>query len=742
MLSGIVRVVLGRFGLDGRTKRLISAVSFLILMMLAGLFVFSTLSLLWNEAEELGGVLTRLATMAETMDIPAARDVWRLPYFYDAAGTNLRESSTEKSTEDWANMHKHAVQQEKLQPVCLGPSSPCPSLSWLDDTFGAIQSTQYGISYTFTPVEAKTIYFVNREPHRNFSFSQLPIIKLWFARDANEAMYILSHIKSTTKPDKLALRLKVHFSQSKEVFGAREFRIKREKDETLSIEGPFDDLFVAKPTGTGWGSESDWYFKLVLPLSKESPDELSQIDAVELLVSTPQYQIGTRGPIPLEGYIDTYATARNLFHMASHYELYLRFPSYVNEYEISEIAYRYYHLFGILDPSIDSNTDKTWRAWLLKPLYRLYFFFADIKACPNGRALETTLCYRDTGEIHRLRMGKDVVNTSGLDERKQGTINVRVFTERDLVISWNTEVATLSVVVVLILGFMVFLSNVGRLRALRQSEQINEGLKSYDHTFIHQAGRYLTELEIQTAYLAEDTNSDSRTQRLGIIRRIMSHIRRSLVESTSLFDKKDTVRGKIDRHSQRARFDVAKSIEFYVAGAKDTYGTMQIEFCNNAWQVNSGRLLISYTGPTEDSEDDNFVEALQVLIENANQHGNPDKKITVSLDVEKELGLLGLTYKTYAVIRVSNYGPKIPKELLQRMFLLGERYEHGDQDTGRSDIYIRSAHHGKGLFLMSQIVEAYGGDYRMDNFDGPDGTGVVVTFRLPAELKRVTGQRR
>ena len=214
------------------------------------------------------------------------------------------------------------------------------------------------------------------------------------------------------------------------------------------------------------------------------------------------------------------------------------------------------------------------------------------------------------------------------------------------------------------------------------------------------------------------------------------------MESTSLFDKRETVREKIDKYRQRNKCDVAKSLELYVASARDTYGTVQIEFCDNAWQQNSGKLLIYSTGLTEDSEDDNLVEAMQVLLENANQHGNPDKKITVSLDVEKELGLLGLTYKTYAVIRVSNYGPEVPKELSQRMFRLGERYEHGDRDTARSDVYIRSAHHGKGLFLMSQIVEAYGGDYRMDNFDGPDGTGVVVTLRLPAEFRRVTGPSR
>ena len=259
MSNGIVRVVLGGFRLDFRTRRLIFVVSFFILVMLAGLFVFNTLSLLWNEKEELRGVLTRLATMVETMDIPIARDVWRLPYFYNAADARLRETSTEKSTEDWADLHK----QEELQLVCLGTDSACPSRSWLDNTFGATQSTHYGISYIFTPVEAKTIYFVDHGPRRNVSFSQLPTIRLWFARDVDEAIYILSHIKNTTEPDQLALRLKVHFNQAKEVFGTREFRIQTQEDETISIEGPPDDSFVAKPAVTGWRSESDWYFKLV-----------------------------------------------------------------------------------------------------------------------------------------------------------------------------------------------------------------------------------------------------------------------------------------------------------------------------------------------------------------------------------------------------------------------------------------------------------------------------------------------
>ena len=739
------------------TTQSIKRVAPLVLGIWIGFFFVATFILFSNERENFENVLAKMTAIVETMAVPGGRDARRFLHIYEATDTGINEANI--TTYDWKELHERTVEQQQILFVCQ--DFPCKrDSSWLNSTFhAAVKKSVYGTSYT--PIEANTIYFVDSDTDSNdSSVLQFPVVKLWFARSSDRTVHILTHIKgATAKRNELALRLRVHFNQSKEFFSSRDFRIQlnqskevfdlgdvlfqASEDETLSIERPPDDLFAAGLTGAGWRWESNWYFKLALAPLEKRQDESIQIDAVELFLSTPWYQIGTRGPLPLEGYIDTYDVARSLFHMTPHYELYRRelhrrFTSYSSEN--TEIFHRYYPVFGIRDPSSDSNAHETWRAWLLTPLYQSYFFLAGIKDCREGSEMDTALCYRDTGDAYRLRVGTDTENKSGLGKPDEGKILVSVFTETDLYTGWDPVVATLSVVVVLMLGGAIFKLNRNHLLALRRSDQINEGLRRYDATFIHQGRGQLSHLETQALYLTEETDSYRKSQQLDKIRESLNFIWHSLRESTYLFDKREVVSKTIAYCRHLPKFDVAESLELFVRGAEDRFG-IQIDFYNNVLRNNSGKLLINSTGKTKDSEDDSFIEALETLVENARRHGDPDKGINVSLDVEKQGGLFGLTFTYTAVIRVSNYGPKVPKRLWPRMFILGERYRH-DQNAGRGHTNsAKEAHHGTGLFLMSQIVEAYGGDYRMATFDDPGGKeegGVVVTFRLPAEFKPVT----
>ena len=729
-----VRANLEMFRSDPRTRRSILNSTGLTFAIVALFFLLATMSLFSNEREELENVLTRLVDMVERMDVPRDTAPWRFLYVYDSTDTDLEEI-TEPSTDDWEQLHNRVARMGNLRVVCLDPPKPCPD-SWINSTFhGQVQGPLYGAS--LTPFEADSIFLLKRSSL--FSFFELtfkpPSIRLWFARNADGVVYILSHIRNAdVVRNDFSLRMKVYFNQSKTVFGSKVFLVEFKDNGGLQI-GPSPDgrSAVGLKVG-GWESESDWYFKFKLTPSpsKIPQDESVQIDAVELLAATSKYQIGTRGPLPLQGYIDAYAADRNLFHMTPHYELYRRFTTYIHDYEIGETFPSYYYGSGIRDRSIDLDPHKNWLAWLLTPLYQLYFFSDGIKDCSNARVFSTALCYRQTREGYRLRVGKDAESSGGLGERNQGKTAVSVFMEKDLIAGWDATVATMGIVVFLSLGFTIYYRDRGRLRILRQYEQINKGLKSYDDTFIHQAKTDLTSLENKLFYLEQENNSSLLTGRLEAINRNIESIRRSLVESTDLFTKEKIVREYIDKHRHRPKVDVAKSINHCIDILRDSVkGIQQIQFYNNVSRIKSGRLLINSVGPSQASEDASFGEALKTLIVNAHQHGDSDKEITVSLDVEEgRTGLLRVlgSGSSYAVIRVSNYGPKVPDDVLEKgPFVLGVTSNHSSQ----------SDHHGIGLFLVSQIVTAYGGNCRLDNFYDPDiaMTGVVATLRLPAEFK-------
>src|SRR5262249_36312265 len=99
-------------------------------------------------------------------------------------------------------------------------------------------------------------------------------------------------------------------------------------------------------------------------------------------------------------------------------------------------------------------------------------------------------------------------------------------------------------------------------------------------------------------------------------------------------------------------------------------------------------------------------QALSNLIENALQHGDPQRAVKVSIDgAEAEV-----------VLKVKNEGPPVAPDLLPILF---EPFARG----------ARSLHGlGLGLFIVNQIAIAHEGTLSVES---SDETGTTFTLRLP-----------
>lgn len=99
-------------------------------------------------------------------------------------------------------------------------------------------------------------------------------------------------------------------------------------------------------------------------------------------------------------------------------------------------------------------------------------------------------------------------------------------------------------------------------------------------------------------------------------------------------------------------------------------------------------------------------QALENLLANARKFSPPGSPVVIDVDVEDD---------RFARIRVRDFGPGVPSELLPRLF---DRFVSGSASNGM----------GLGLYLSRGLVEAHGGTIGVEPVDG---AGACFVIRLP-----------
>jgi len=197
------------------------------------------------------------------------------------------------------------------------------------------------------------------------------------------------------------------------------------------------------------------------------------------------------------------------------------------------------------------------------------------------------------------------------------------------------------------------------------------------------------------AELAADTEDvEERAHLVGLVQREVARLERLISEAreVSLLDA-------ALEHELRQRLDLEVLVEGVVEGFRLRLG---------------GRptlvLAVADHSPTVSADPDRLIQVLENLLDNATGFSPPDGTVTVALRIEHD----------EAVVSVSDQGPGIPPEHLERVF---DRFFSYRPD-GNSD----RSHSGLGLAIVRTIVEGYGGSVKA--VARPAG-GAEMVVRLP-----------
>ena len=108
--------------------------------------------------------------------------------------------------------------------------------------------------------------------------------------------------------------------------------------------------------------------------------------------------------------------------------------------------------------------------------------------------------------------------------------------------------------------------------------------------------------------------------------------------------------------------------------------------------------------------------AIENVVRNATRHTEPDSEVEIRLGHESRSG------KDEAIIRVTDHGPGVPQESLDKLFRPFYRLDDArERQTGGV---------GLGLAITDRAVRLHGGNVRAEN--RPEG-GLMVEIRLPME---------
>ena len=655
--------------------------------------------------------------------IPTKAIARRTLYFYQPQSG----MKVDGSLEDWTAVHEAAVRQEVLQnrdPSGLTDESP----SWIYSNF----FREDALGSSLSPYTINAIQFLPGQ-QRIQTIHAVPTLRLWFARDNSGSLYILGHMANIGSGRSVRLRLNIYDDDLEE----RVFTILPDRGgdlriydarpaETTDVNYRFDKVLSEEALGQWWESGQDEFFELALhnvrqdgavqPIAyaHSGDDTLFRFDpgnekARFRREEQALFFIGSPSPLPLNGEIGTYPLAIRLRHLPY--------------YEVSRDGQTL-----LSGPSGREANTETRLFWWLKPVYRfLLWVNDDIPSCSHSTD-DAGVCFIDTPRGYRLR----------LVDTLEGDASAAVATEEPLVVYLSGMALIIPAVV--LANFLLALAARGLINAygklektnaeLEQAhsklEQTNLALKSYDDTFIHQAENHLYEANDEALALASSTDAATQAGHLGNVRNSIASALERLVRSTDIFGYEDLVREALAEHAQCDGFDLHDSMTAVVT---TVFRSNEVSLHPAQWS--GPRPILSVTGPGLEeggtSRDGYFAEALETIIQNAIDYRHPpDSRIDVKLDVEQG----------WAVIEVCNSGPTVAEEHLPHVFDLGSRYtgatENGPVPAPQNE---GKKHLGLGLFVVGQIVRAYGGTCHLENL--PGGSGVVLIVRLPVRFGAV-----
>jgi len=197
------------------------------------------------------------------------------------------------------------------------------------------------------------------------------------------------------------------------------------------------------------------------------------------------------------------------------------------------------------------------------------------------------------------------------------------------------------------------------------------------------------------AELAADTEDpDERGRLVGLVQREVARLERLISEAreVSLLDA-------ALEHETRQQVDLEVLVEGVVEG-------FRLRLDGRPSLV----LAVADHSPMVSADPDRLIQVLENLLDNATSFSPPDGKVTVALHADQG----------EAVVSVSDQGPGIPPEHLERVF---DRF-FSYRPNGNAD----RSHSGLGLAIVRTIVEGYGGSVKVAAC--PSG-GAELILRLP-----------
>ena len=763
-------------------RNLIPVITVLTVAMIATYFIVIGVSAVQWTRENVGQNLLGLQDIVEGEAFSKDRDTRRFLYFYRPQTGIVIDGNMQ----DWEAAHEAAVGQ--LAPSPFSIALPDRPQSWLaSDFYRENPHASYMTPYTINAIQVL-------EGQRHKPIQNVPTLRLRFARNSGNELYLLGHMVNIGSGKSIRLSLTVYDRNLKE----RVFTILPERDGNLKIylrkyaETAYSHEKVATEEAFGkwWELGQDEFFELALhnvqeddaikPIAyiQEGDETLFGIDlSDQSQFPIPLFLMGPRERLPLNDEISTYEIASLLRHLT-------RSSGILPNYEVS----RGEHTL-LSSSAADENSD-TPLFGLLRLVHRSSLALSRVQPCnslnltnnefgQSNQSERERVCFLPTEQGYRLRWEKILeeknqrIVASGMQNsvesaRPEGDVPpIVIATEKLLDISFPGK--DLVIPVVVLMAFLSAYTESRRRHAYRTLEQSNKELerthsrleetnkelrKSNDKLELARNNLEQSNKQLEQANKAISSYADTFLHQAGRLLNAVHNRARELVNSEDGAERTE--------HLENIEGDVRR-IKSRLRSSKNAFAYEDIvrEEIKNYQKYDGFDLYDSIVNAVERAVEE-FEERYEI---NANVEFCPSKwegcrrPILSATGAEHEqddrfgeaIEIIvdnALRYhrpqgstiivslemeQNWAVIKVSNDGPTVDKTKLEDAFNLGESYAGTAEDSASLPASQDGEDHlGLGLFLLRQIVRAYRGSCWMDNRD--DGSGVVVTVRLPVVL--------
>ena len=708
--------------------------------------------------------LKSLSTIFGSNEVPHSCLARTFPFFFAADGEAVDVS--DRNLDDWRKLRDAALQSGRIERSRADPGAHFANLP---------------CGQARTPTEANHVVKLQKRDERDLQPSGFDF-SLWFARDDDgDAVYVRGQVESSEReasPNRLRLNLD-HGDRTRQTFviGRDE-----EGDLTWKAYNLFHSELPAAPNarnpvgGHGTQLAGTWWDDAAPPPGRARQHfeirlaNTGSITALDLWAERLsddgrlESRVGAQAPVPLYEDIRSYQVTR-LLPPNLEFELFwfdkgnpfAMTESTISGGEPRERGTRPHAQSG------DARSTDHRAPGILNALHRAFLVTQGYEPCPARITRETAAiekCFRFSGASpglfgNRIRMSRVLrAPEPRLEDRVVMVEATPVVGYRDI------GLASAAVGFIGLLIWMFANASKQRREALveenraRESleeqnaslERMNLALENYDQVFLHQAYGDMLELKRAIENVGRDGafHGSAEARKIDdLIRKVMDRLDRS----TEIFRYPAKIRDLISKFGDN-HVPIRETIEIILAERE-----RDVRFETVAGPGPGP--LIHGTSPSEpqgDEPDSYIMEAIETVLRNAYEYRTAGTPIIVSLKTEQ----------SDAIVQVSNHGPTVPEDKLERVFEFGSRFagagqlpperaESGDRadsddeadavDGAESEVGAdsidgadradlgRGKHLGIGLFITKQIVDGYRGSCFMEN--RPDGSGVTVTLRLP-----------